>query len=156
MDNVLRFAVTGLSLTMAAVSNFVGEMARPTPTPPPPANIVLLRTRVICGTGGGGRDGVWIQGEGSKEALPRDLGASLHQSGVPHASRDPTLALLDADGAVLSYNDNGSDSPSKDAIRATRLAPSDDREPDILSELHARALHKCHERSWKPDRYRVV
>lgn len=135
-SNVLRFAVTRLSLTMTALSTFVGEMAPPTPTPPPPASIVILSTRVACGTEKAvAAPEFVIQGEGSKEALPRGLGPSLHQSGVLHALRDPTLALFDADGAVLSYNDNWVDSPDKDAIRATGLAPSDDREPAILSEL---------------------
>lgn len=135
-SNLLRFSISGLSLTLAALSAFAGEMAPPTPTPPPPANLVTLSTRVVCGTGEAVAVTEFvIQGEGSKEVLLRGLGPSLHQNGVPHALRDPTLALLDADGAVLSYNDNWVDSPDREAISATGLAPSNGREPVILTEL---------------------
>lgn len=135
-SNLLRSSVTCVSLTLAALSTLAGEMAPPTPTPPPPASIINLSTRVVCGT----REAVavtefLVQGEGSKEMLLRGIGPSLHQNGVPGFLRDPNLTLLNADGMVLAYNDNWVDSPDKDAINSTGLAPSDDREPAILSSL---------------------
>ena len=62
----------------------------------------------------------------------RDIGPSLSNFGVTDPLQDPTMRLFDARGRVLDSNDNWVDSPDKDAIIATGLAPTDDRESAIV------------------------
>ncbi|MEO7724894.1 MAG: hypothetical protein ABIU29_09450, partial [Chthoniobacterales bacterium] len=50
------------------------------------------------------------------------------------ALEDPTLELHDAQGAVISSNDNWMDD-QKDEIEATGLAPQDELESAILETL---------------------
>ena len=51
--------------------------------------------------------------------------------------KDPTLTLLDSAGNVLAFNDNWVDSPDRQAIKDTGVAPADRREPAILRTLPA-------------------
>jgi hypothetical protein len=48
---------------------------------------------------------------------------------------DPTLELHDANGALMTSNDNWKDSPERAQIEASGLAPTDDRESAILRTL---------------------
>ena len=48
---------------------------------------------------------------------------------------DPTLELHDANGALMTSNDNWKDSPERAQIEASGLAPKDDRESAILRTL---------------------
>jgi hypothetical protein len=75
-----------------------------------------------------------VQGSGTKYVILRALGPSL-RNGIPDALRNPTLTLLDAQGNILGFNDNWVDSPDKDAIIATGLAPGDNRESAIVHTL---------------------
>ena len=66
--------------------------------------------------------------------LIRALGPTLTRYGVPNALADPTLALYDANGALVTSNDNWPDT-QQTAIQATNLAPPDNRESAILATL---------------------
>jgi hypothetical protein len=67
--------------------------------------------------------------------LARAIGPSLTPFGVAGALPDPVLELHDADGALLKSNDNWMDSPDKDEIEATGLAPGNDLESAIFATL---------------------
>lgn len=71
-------------------------------------------------------------GSGGKVVV-RALGPSLASS-LPNAMADPTLALHDANGVVLHFNNDWKDSQELD-IEATGLAPSKPLESAILTSL---------------------
>jgi hypothetical protein len=78
--------------------------------------------------------------DGRATVLVRALGPSLTDQGVQDALADPTLELHDSNGTTLAANDNWKiDEPTQQsqesAIRATTLAPPDDREAAILANL---------------------
>ena len=80
---------------------------------------------------GGGRG---TNRDGSSEVLVRALGPELTSFGISDALLDPILELHDGNGNLVGSNDNWKDSQQA-AIQATGLAPSDDREPAILTTL---------------------
>jgi hypothetical protein len=67
------------------------------------------------------------------------IGASLTSFGVPNALADPTLELHDGNGTLLDANDNWVDSPNKQAIIDSGLAPSSNLESAIIRILPASA-----------------
>jgi len=78
--------------------------------------------------------GLIIQGDTDANLLVRALGPSLTGAGVTGALADPTLELHDADGSLITSNDNWKDS-QESAIQATGLAPTNDQESAILTAL---------------------
>jgi uncharacterized protein (TIGR03118 family) len=76
--------------------------------------------------------GVIIQGNTAEQVLFRALGPSLASKGVKNALPDPTLDLYDVNGTLIAHNDDWMNSPNKNAIIATGLAPTDPRESAIL------------------------
>lgn len=70
-------------------------------------------------------------GGASTTIVVRAIGPSLGNFGVAGALQDPTLDLVNSNGTVLRSNDNWKDS-QKDAIAATDLQPSDDRESALI------------------------
>lgn len=80
--------------------------------------------------------GMVIVGNNPISVLIRALGPSLSAAGVPHVLSDPVLELHDASGTIIATNDNWMDSPDRDEIIATGLAPTDDLESAILVTLN--------------------
>jgi len=76
--------------------------------------------------------GVIIQGNTAEQVLFRALGPSLASRGVKNALPDPTLSLYDVNGTLIAFNDDWMNSPDRNAIMATGLAPTDPRESAIL------------------------
>lgn len=68
------------------------------------------------------------------QVLIRAIGPSLTGAGVSGALSDPTLELHDANGSLVSTNDNWKDSDEA-AIEATGLPPTADAESAILADL---------------------
>jgi PKD domain len=72
--------------------------------------------------------------------LIRGIGPSLSNHGISNPLSDPTLELHDANGATIRSNDNwkvddrNGDSQQA-AIESTGLAPTDDRESAILTDI---------------------
>jgi hypothetical protein len=79
--------------------------------------------------------GTIIVGSTSTQVLIRAIGPSLTNLGVPNALQDPTLELHDENGDLLDANDDWQDSPNKQAIINTTIAPTDDRESAVLATL---------------------
>ncbi len=102
------------------------------------SRIENISTRGPVQTGDGVMIGGFVltPGDGPREVLIRALGPSLAQSGIPNALPDPTLTLHDANGAVITSNDNWKSS-QQTAIATTGLAPTNDLESAILTTLPA-------------------
>ncbi|MGZ5538174.1 MAG: DUF1800 family protein, partial [Chthoniobacterales bacterium] len=81
--------------------------------------------------------GFIVQGSVPKKMIMRVRGPSLYLNGVPipGSLTDPTLELHDANGAVIASNDNWR-STQEAEINASTLAPTDDREPALISTLN--------------------
>jgi hypothetical protein len=81
--------------------------------------------------------GFVITGPGPKTLVFRGLGPSLRVNGQPLAGRlmDPVLDVYNKGGALLRHNDNYPNAFNAAAIREAGLAPSDQREPAIMTEL---------------------
>ena len=107
----------------------------------PNTQIANLSARGFVGTG----DDVMIGGtifRGSPSAAYRILvcaiGPSLSSMGVATPLLDPALSLYDANGSIITTDDNWKDF-QRSEIAATGLAPTDDRESAIIVTLPAGA-----------------
>jgi len=78
--------------------------------------------------------GFIIGGSGNKEVLLRALGPTLTQFGVTGVLADPTMELHNGAGTLIASNNNWKDTQQA-AISATGLAPPNDLESAILSNL---------------------
>jgi hypothetical protein len=78
--------------------------------------------------------GTIIVGQASQKVIIRAIGPSLS---LPGKLADPTLQLVDGNGAILEENDNWIDSPNKQAIIDSTIPPSDDKESAIVRTLPA-------------------
>jgi hypothetical protein len=134
--------IAGAPLGTSEFSNALPAFPTPAPTPTPtpvpvpiPAKLGNISTRAFAQTG----DNVVIAGfivvgESPINVIVRAIGPSLP---VPGAMADPTLELHDGNGGLIDSNDNWMDSPNKQAIINSTLAPSNDLEAAILATLPA-------------------
>ncbi len=113
--------------------------ATPTATPSPsPAQLLNISTRAQVLTGDNRVIGGFIiKGQQSKRVVILAKGPSLNVDGTPVPGRlsDPTLELRAENGELLKANDNWKDSPERQQIEDSGLAPKDDRESAILATL---------------------
>lgn len=79
--------------------------------------------------------GTIVLGPSAQKVVIRAIGPSLTGFGVPDALQDPTLELHDGNGATLEANDDWVDSPNKQAIIDSGLAPANDSESAIIRTL---------------------
>lgn len=82
--------------------------------------------------------GFILSGGVAKRMIVRARGPSLNLNGTALAGRlnDPALELFDGNGNLLAQNDSWR-STQQEEIAASTIAPSDDREPAIVSTLAA-------------------
>ena len=78
--------------------------------------------------------GTIIRGTAGKRVIFRGIGPSLSGSGIDNPLADPVIELYNANGTLLSSNDNWKDEEQAD-IEATGLQPSDDRESALVTTL---------------------
>jgi hypothetical protein len=76
--------------------------------------------------------GTIVVGPAPQRAIIRAIGPSLT---LADKLADPTLELFDANGHLVAENDNWEDSPNKQTIMDSGLAPSDSHESAILATL---------------------
>jgi phospholipase/lecithinase/hemolysin len=99
------------------------------------STLANLSTRGFVGTGDNAMIGGVIIGNGDLPIVVlRAIGPTLTSSGITNPLLDPTIELHDGNGAVIGFNDDWKDSQVQ-AVRATRLAPIDDRESAIVAFL---------------------
>ena len=104
---------------------------------PENSSLANLSTRGFVGTGDNVMIGSLIVGSGdSPIVVLRAIGPSLASFGIANPLLDPTIELHDGDGAVLGFNDDWR-SPQLQAVYATLLAPTDDRESAIVAPFLA-------------------
>lgn len=100
------------------------------------AKLVNISTRGFVQTG---NDvlfaGMAVVGPGSKQVIVRALGPSLNN--VPGKMSDPIMEFHDSNGTTLETNDNWKDSPNKQAIIDSTVAPTNDFESAIIRTLTA-------------------
>ena len=84
---------------------------------------VLIAGFIVGGTGSIGT-----------RVVVRAIGPSLAAAGITDALQDPVLELRNSSGALIATNDNWKDSQQTD-ITASNLAPTDDHESAILTNL---------------------
>ncbi|MFL6582933.1 MAG: hypothetical protein ACJ8KU_00285 [Chthoniobacterales bacterium] len=104
------------------------------------SKLANISTRGSIGTGNDVLIGGFIPGPSDRAAgkvLVRGLGPSLGTQGVAGALQDPVLEIHNADGSIVTSNDNWKSAPNATDIQATGAAPSDDREAAILITLAA-------------------
>jgi hypothetical protein len=100
------------------------------------ARLVNISTRGFVQTG---NDilfaGMAVVGPGSQKVIVRALGPSLNN--VPGKMSDPVMELHDSNGGTLETNDNWVDSPNKQAIIDSTVAPPNNLESAIIRTLTA-------------------
>jgi hypothetical protein len=104
----------------------------------PPVVLANISGRLLVGTGDNALfAGFIVTGYQPKRVIIRAIGPSL---GVAGGLADPTLELRDGSGALLQSNDNWKDSPNKQAIIDSTIAPTNDLESAIVATLPASKL----------------
>jgi hypothetical protein len=94
-----------------------------------------ISTRVLVGSGDNvAIAGFVVTGNEPKRVIIRAIGPSLRSAGISNALQDPTLELHGSSGSLIASNDNWKDAQEGE-IRATGLAPADDRESAIVRTL---------------------
>jgi hypothetical protein len=125
-----------------------GTTATPTPTgsptaSPPSGNDISTKLLNISTRGPveSGNDvmiaGFIIQGSSTKQVVFRGIGPSLTAVGVASAIQDPTITLTNANGSLISFNDDytSNSTPDLQVLSANGLIPKDSRESALLTIL---------------------
>ena len=111
----------------------------PTPTPPMPppgGQLANISTRMKVGLGDDVLiGGFMVSGSQPKKLILRAIGPSLASAGVGGAMEDPILELYDGAGNTVRENDDWQDSDQAGEIAATGVAPSSQRESDMVVTL---------------------
>jgi hypothetical protein len=97
-----------------------------------------ISARGFVGTDDNVLIGGFIMGDGNESSriVVRAIGPSLANSGVANPLPNPSLELHDGNGAIISSNDNWSDTQGE-ALQTVGLAPTNDAESAILTRLTA-------------------
>lgn len=104
----------------------------------PGSSILNISTRGNVQTGDNVMiGGLIVFGDGSQTVLVRALGPSLAAQNISDPLSDPSLSLVDGNGAEIDANDNWQDSPEKAGIQSSGLAPNDPKESAVLMTLPA-------------------
>ncbi|MEY2575449.1 MAG: hypothetical protein QOF80_936 [Verrucomicrobiota bacterium] len=104
----------------------------------PPPTLAQISTRMAVQTGENVLFGGFIvTGTQPKKVVIRAIGPSLTNFGVQGALADPTLQLFNGSQQLLDSNDNWVDSPNKQTLLDTGLAPRNSLESAIVAILPA-------------------
>ena len=93
-----------------------------------------ISTRAFVNTGGDITIAGFILGaaNGASNLVIRGIGPSLAAAGIPSPLSNPAIELRNAEGVLVAANNDWQDDPVQAAkLRATGLAPRDDREAAI-------------------------
>jgi autotransporter-associated beta strand protein len=100
-----------------------------------PARLANISSRGFVQTGDNVMIGGFIAGNQAMHVMVRAIGPSLTPFGIPNALADPTLALHDAQGAMIASNDDWAESIDRPAIEAAGLEPTNAKESAIPATL---------------------
>jgi hypothetical protein len=96
------------------------------------ARVANISTRGFVDAGDNAMIGGAYIGNDPTLLLIRAIGPSLQASGITGALQNPTLELRNADGSLLDSNDDWKTNANETAIKATGVAPTDDRESALI------------------------
>ncbi|MDP9003227.1 MAG: PQQ-dependent sugar dehydrogenase, partial [Verrucomicrobiota bacterium] len=114
-----------------------GRILKIVPVPIAPA-LLNLSTRLRVQVGDNVLIGGFvITGSAPKKVMLRGIGPSLKINGQPLLGRlsDPTITLFDVGGNPINSNDDWMNSPQKQQIIDSTIAPSDPKESAIIASL---------------------
>lgn len=100
------------------------------------SKLANLSTRGLVQTVDNVMIGGFIIVGGNTNVIVRAIGPDLTNRGITGALQDPTLDLIDGNGAVVGSNDNWHDGGQVQAIIDTTVPPKDDREAALIANLH--------------------
>jgi hypothetical protein len=104
----------------------------------PPPTLAEISTRMAVQTGDSVLFGGFIvTGTQPKKVIVRAIGPSLTNFGVQGALANPSLELYNSSQQLIESNDNWVDSPNKQAITDSGVAPSNNLESAIIQTLPA-------------------
>src|SRR6184192_747822 len=96
-----------------------------------------LSTRGFVGTGDNVLIGGLIVGSGEQPVIVvRAIGPTLGSFGITHPLQDPTLEVRDANGGLISFENDWQDN-TPTAVKAVLLQPQDSREAAVVLSLPA-------------------
>lgn len=104
------------------------------PDPASGSRLAEMSTRGNVRTGDDILIGGFIVLNGATRVLLRAIGPELTAFGISNALQNPTLELRDRNGALIEANDDWK-SDNQQAISATGIPPTDDRESAIVRNL---------------------
>ena len=100
------------------------------------SQLANISTRGLVQTGDDVMIGGFIlAGSDASTAVVRAIGPSLTAAGVSGVLQDPILELHNADGTIITTNDNWMDGPDMQTIIDDGLAPTDAKESALLALL---------------------
>ncbi|MEY2498210.1 MAG: hypothetical protein QOD12_1766 [Verrucomicrobiota bacterium] len=100
------------------------------------SKLANISTRGFVETGDNAMIGGLIMTGGSAKVIVRAIGPSLQNAGIANALQDPTLDLINGNGASVASNDNWQQAPNTNEI-PSGFSPSDPRESVIVTTLSA-------------------
>jgi hypothetical protein len=100
------------------------------------SKLANISTRGFVETGDNAMIGGLIMTGGSAKVIVRAIGPSLQNAGIANALQDPTLELINGNGASVASNDNWQQAPNTNEI-PNGFSPSDPRESVIVTTLSA-------------------
>jgi hypothetical protein len=100
------------------------------------SKLANISTRGFVETGDNAMIGGLIMSGGSARVIVRAIGPSLQNAGIANALQDPTLDLINGNGASVASNDDWQQAPNTNEI-PNGFAPSDSRESVIVTTLSA-------------------
>ncbi len=135
--------VTPTATATATATPTATASASATPTASPSASATAtpatvlgdISSRILVQAGDNALIGGFIvTGSQAKQVVVRALGPSLN---LPNKLADPVLELRDSAGTLVQINDNWVNSPNRQAIQDSGLAPTNDSESAIIATLPA-------------------
>jgi uncharacterized delta-60 repeat protein len=103
-----------------------------------PARLRNISSRMFVDAGDNALiSGIIIAGSGEKKLLARAIGPSLAGAGISAPLQDPSLELRNANGALVTSNDDWQQSPDHQAIIDSGIPPGDSRESALIATLPA-------------------
>jgi hypothetical protein len=100
------------------------------------SKLANISTRGFVETGDNAMIGGLILTGGSTKVIVRAIGPSLQNAGISNALQDPTLDLINGNGASVASNDNWQEAPNTNEI-PNGFSPSDPRESVIVTTISA-------------------
>ncbi|MEY2562488.1 MAG: hypothetical protein QOH88_681 [Verrucomicrobiota bacterium] len=98
------------------------------------SRLANFSTRGFVETGDNAMIGGFIATNGSSRVMLRAMGPSLRNAGIGNPLQDPTLQLINGNGATVAFNDDWQQAPNTNEI-PSGFTPSDQRESVIVTTL---------------------